>query len=266
MCSLCSSWPGKAKHYPLDLPDPIEAIKYYMEQKELSPHDPIPIYRWSRSRALTLKFKRGQIEQSLALLVEPGSAKPSKQLRTLLKRLLDTDRALGRNGRSRNPEKADFAFYDGDPPGKGAENWFSEYDAFALLTGLRLMQHGWPQAAAVVWMRRLKPKLKAQHARILKQDIKLLFNEELIAQRARPGVFAVGNTDPVFLVFFSQDKQSTEGLRSAAVCRGQDEAVAFINAHGLRKPWTMIELVNSARTLSLALGRTRPRKRGRGAG
>jgi hypothetical protein len=74
--------------------------------------------------------------------------------------------ARGRNRRSRNPDYAGFAFYDGDPPGKGAENWYSEYDAFALLTGLRLMQHGWLQAAAVVWMRRLKPQLKGQHARI----------------------------------------------------------------------------------------------------
>ena len=28
----------EAKHYPLDLPDPVEAIKYHMEQKGLAGH------------------------------------------------------------------------------------------------------------------------------------------------------------------------------------------------------------------------------------
>ena len=31
---LVEAW--EVKHYPLDLPDPIEAIKYHMEQKGLS--------------------------------------------------------------------------------------------------------------------------------------------------------------------------------------------------------------------------------------
>jgi HTH-type transcriptional regulator/antitoxin HigA len=33
----------EAKHYPLDLPDPVEAIKYAMEQKNLTPKDLAPI-------------------------------------------------------------------------------------------------------------------------------------------------------------------------------------------------------------------------------
>jgi HTH-type transcriptional regulator / antitoxin HigA len=54
----------EAKHYPLDLPDPIEAIKYHMEQQGLSPDDLIPFLRGksrvhevlNRKRALTLKM------------------------------------------------------------------------------------------------------------------------------------------------------------------------------------------------------------------
>ena len=30
-------------------------------------------------------------------------------------------------------------------PGKGFEVWLADYEAFALLTGVRLLQHGWPQ-------------------------------------------------------------------------------------------------------------------------
>ena len=58
---LVEAW--DAKHYPLDLPDPIEAIKYHMEQR-LSPHDLIPfiggrnrVYEaLARKRQLTLKM------------------------------------------------------------------------------------------------------------------------------------------------------------------------------------------------------------------
>ena len=34
LVTLVEAW--EAKHYPLDLPDPIEAIKYHMEQKGLT--------------------------------------------------------------------------------------------------------------------------------------------------------------------------------------------------------------------------------------
>jgi HTH-type transcriptional regulator / antitoxin HigA len=59
---LVEAW--EAKHYPLDLPDPIEAIKYHMEQQGLRPHDLIPfiggrnrVYEvLARKRPLTLKM------------------------------------------------------------------------------------------------------------------------------------------------------------------------------------------------------------------
>ena len=62
LVTLVEAW--EARHYPLDLPDPIEAIKYHMEQKDLSPRDLIPfvgsrnrVYEvLSRKRPLTLKM------------------------------------------------------------------------------------------------------------------------------------------------------------------------------------------------------------------
>jgi HTH-type transcriptional regulator/antitoxin HigA len=62
LVTLVEAW--EAKHYPLDLPDPIEAIKYHMEQKGLSPRDLIPfvggrnrVYEvLARKRLLTLKM------------------------------------------------------------------------------------------------------------------------------------------------------------------------------------------------------------------
>jgi HTH-type transcriptional regulator / antitoxin HigA len=62
LIALVEAW--EAKHYPLDLPDPIAAIKYHMEQRGLSPHDLIPfiggrnrVYEvLARKRPLTLKM------------------------------------------------------------------------------------------------------------------------------------------------------------------------------------------------------------------
>ena len=111
-------------------------------------------------------FKRNQVEEAIALVLEPGSAKPSSEMRTRLKRLLETDRGLGRNKRSTDPERANFAFNSMDEPGRGVENWFSGYEAFALLIGLRLMRLDWPQGLAVAVLRRVKPEIEKHHARI----------------------------------------------------------------------------------------------------
>ena len=62
LVTLVEAW--EAKHTPMDLPDPIEAIKYHMEQKGLSPRDLTPfigsrnrVYEvLNRKRPLTLKM------------------------------------------------------------------------------------------------------------------------------------------------------------------------------------------------------------------
>ena len=90
-------------------------------------------------------FKRNQVEQAIGQILEPGSAKLSSTLRSRMRRLLETDRRFGRSKRSTDPVRANFAFFSSNMPGRGTENWFSEYEAFAILTGLRLMQHPWPR-------------------------------------------------------------------------------------------------------------------------
>jgi HTH-type transcriptional regulator/antitoxin HigA len=62
LVTLVEAW--EAKHFPLDLPDPVEAIKYHMEQQGLEPKDLIPcigsrnrVYEvLNRKRPLTLKM------------------------------------------------------------------------------------------------------------------------------------------------------------------------------------------------------------------
>jgi hypothetical protein len=209
-------------------------------------------------------FKRNQVEEAIAIVLE-GSARPSSELRTRLKRLLETDRSFGRNERSLDPERANFAFHSTDSPGRGLENWFTGYEAFALLTGLRLMRHGWPQGLAVAALRRVKPDLERHHARILRQDPAELFDEDRIRQQAEPGGLVVSNIDPVFLVINSKDQKAQASTNPAAICQGQVELMRFIHAGGPGQTWTITELGTSIHALALALVKTVPRKRGRGS-
>ena len=47
LVTLVEAW--EAKHYPIDLPDPVAAIKYHMESQGLEPKDLVP-YIGSRNR------------------------------------------------------------------------------------------------------------------------------------------------------------------------------------------------------------------------
>jgi hypothetical protein len=162
-----------------------------------------------------------------------------------------------------DPEVANYAFYSTDSPGKGIEVWFSDYESFALLTGLRLLQHGWPQSFAVAILRRVRPELEPQHARILKQDSTGRFDEKLIRQKARPGDLYVDNTDPMFLTIVSgQDPAGSEGQPNGAICRGMEEVFKFTNKESARS-WTLHELVTPAHALWSQLSKAQPRKRSR---
>jgi len=211
------------------------------------------------------QYKRNQIEEAISRIFEEQSEKPSSELRTRLKRLLETDRSLGRNARSADPELANYAFYSSDSPGRGVEVSFSDYEASALLTGLRLLQHGWPQSFPVAVLRRVRPELERQHARMLRQDPMKLFDEELIRQKARPGDLYVNNTDPVFLAIVSGQEPAKEGslgIPPCAICRGMEEVSRFLKRE-IARSWTLHELVTPAHALLSQLSKAQPRMRGR---
>lgn len=74
----------EAKHYPMDLPDPVEAIKFRMEQSGLLPKDLVPmigqinrVYEvLNRTRSLTLPMIR-RLHNDLGIpaesLIRPSS-------------------------------------------------------------------------------------------------------------------------------------------------------------------------------------------------
>ncbi len=74
------------KHYPFDLPDPVEAIKFRMEQMALAPKDLVPmigqinrVYEiLARKRPLTLKMIR-RLHRKLGIPAESLIKEPDQR-------------------------------------------------------------------------------------------------------------------------------------------------------------------------------------------
>ena len=75
------------KHYPMDLPDPVEAVRFYMEQKALTPQDLVPmigrinrVYEiLNRKRTLTLPMIRN-LHTGLGIPLESLINQPNKHV------------------------------------------------------------------------------------------------------------------------------------------------------------------------------------------
>jgi hypothetical protein len=213
-----------------------------------------------------MPFKRNQIEEAFARIIVPDCEQLPSELRTRIKRLLELDRSIGRKPRSKDAEEANFAFFSDEAPGTGGVVSFSEYEAFALLNGLRIMEHGWPQGFAVSIVRRVRLDLEREHARILRRCPDKLFDQEAIRAAARPGDIAVDNTDPVFLTIASKAQRAPDEGHTAplsAVCHGWAKVCEFSRDVGAPSV-TFFEVVTLAHRLHHELMKTEPRRRGRG--
>lgn len=213
-------------------------------------------------------YRRSQIEQAISALLERGVRQPSTALRTRIKRLLETDRSLGRKPNSTDPEASNYAFFRETAPGSGFEVHFSPYEAFALLLGLQLMLHSWPQRFAVLVMRHVRRDLEKEYNRILSLDPTVLFDEKKIERNRQPGALAYETTAPAFLAIVSRygltrDKQMAPFASS--VHSDIESASDWISKtiKGVGGGSSLFELTINAHLLSRELQRTRPRKRGR---
>jgi len=205
-------------------------------------------------------YKRNQVEDAICLIFAADDER-TRELKLRLKRLLVTDRRLVRK------KGADerYAFFSQEAPGSGTEVMFSDYEAFALLAGLRLLEHGIPQATVLSILRQLRLDLESAYQETLKKDQVTLFDPKVVKAMAKPGMIATDNTAPVFLVVVKLPDSTADQVHAVmTVCRGHDEATAFIRKHpvpGLGA--TMFEFAGLMHRLSKALSKTRPVKRGR---
>ncbi len=77
LVTLVEAW--EAKHYPVDLPDPVEAIKYHMEQQGLEPRDLVP-YIGSRNRVYEVLNRKRPLTLKMVWRLHTGLGIPAESL------------------------------------------------------------------------------------------------------------------------------------------------------------------------------------------
>jgi HTH-type transcriptional regulator/antitoxin HigA len=83
LVTLVEAW--EAKHYPLDLPDAVEAIKYHMEQKGLAPRDLIP-FIGSRNRVYEVLARKRPLTLAMVQRLHEGLRIPAESLIKIARR------------------------------------------------------------------------------------------------------------------------------------------------------------------------------------
>jgi hypothetical protein len=183
-------------------------------------------------------------------------------LKLRMKRLLVTDRRLGRSRQS--AADRGYAFFSHKPLGSGVEVMFSGYEAFALMAAIILLGHGIPQAKVVSILRDVRADLEAAHRETLQKNQKELFNTQVIPAMARNGLLAVDNTAPVFLAFVKLDIERGRVHTTISVCRSLEELGTFLKEHTIPGCGaTHFEFVRLICSLADNLSNTHPAKRGR---
>ncbi len=77
LVTLVEAW--EAKHYPMDLPDPVEAIKYHMESRGLEPRDLVP-YIGSRNRVYEVLNRKRPLTLKMVWRLHTGLGIPAESL------------------------------------------------------------------------------------------------------------------------------------------------------------------------------------------
>lgn len=77
LVTLVEAW--ESKHYPLDLPDPVAAIKHHMDQKGLAPRDLIP-FIGSRNRVHEVLNRRRPLTLKMIWRLHQGLGIPAESL------------------------------------------------------------------------------------------------------------------------------------------------------------------------------------------
>jgi hypothetical protein len=210
--------------------------------------------------------KRNQLEEAVIRTLGASGAQ-ARDLKLRIKRLLLTDRRLGRGKSSDRLNTGRYAFYSGKPQGSGNEVMFTAFEVFAVLAALLMLRHGIPQAKVVRILRDVRPDLEAAHHDILDRDPKELFDEQAIRAMGSDGTIAVDSTAPIFLAFVELEIGKGRVQATIAVCRGLDALGKFFKEHSVvGSGTTFFQFTRLMHTLASNLSKTRPVKRGQSTG
>jgi len=207
-------------------------------------------------------YKRNQLEEAIVRTLGARDAQ-IPELKMEIKRLLLTDRRIGRGKRSdRGADR--YAFYSAKPKGTGIEVLFTDYEVFAVLAAVILLGHGIPQGKVVSILQQVRSDLEAAHREILRMDRNKLFDAEAVEAMARSGILPADNTAPVYLALVKMDAGKGAVRATLSVCRGWDETVRFMKQYSIPGSGaTHFEFVRLMHDLATHLAETRPVKRGR---
>jgi hypothetical protein len=207
-------------------------------------------------------YKRNQLEEAIVRTLDARDVQ-IPDLKMEIKRLLLTDRRLGRGKRSdRGLDR--YAFYSAKPRGTGIEVLFTDYEVFAVMAAIILLGHGIPQAKVVSILQQVRSDLEAAHRETLRTDRRELFDPQAVRAMAQEGMLPVDNTAPVYLAFVKIDAGKGTVRATVSVCRGWDELVKFTKQYSVPGSGaTHFEFVRLMHKLATHLSETRPVKRGR---
>jgi len=77
LVTLVEAW--ESRHHPIGLPDPIEAIRYHMEQQGLEPKDLVPCIG-SRNRVYEVLNRKRQLTLKMVWRLHKGLGIPAESL------------------------------------------------------------------------------------------------------------------------------------------------------------------------------------------
>ena len=205
-------------------------------------------------------YKRNQLEEAVIRTLGAIDAR-ARDLKLKIKRLLLTDRRLGRSRRSDHGTNR-YAFFGAKPQGTGTEVLFTGYEVFAVMAAIIVLEHGIPQAKVASILRELRSDFEAAHRDTLQMDPKVLFDPQAVQKSG--GLLVVDNTAPIFLAFVKLDIGKGRVHAFISVCRGLDELGKFLKEHSiLGSGATHFEFARLIHTLAANLSQTHPVKRGR---
>lgn len=211
------------------------------------------------------KYKGNQVREAIFQTLG-AEGERAREITLRLRRLYAADRGLGRRPRSHDQAEHYYAFFSDTPPGTGADILFADYEAFACLAAVMLLEHGLPQVTVVRLLRRLRPQLERIHKENLTKDPRQLFDEKALLAQAKPGMIAFESTEPVVLAFVRLTGSSVdEENHGPSVCVDPLELVRFMRIH---PPGTGISVFDFSRLvheLADNLSHADPIQRGRRA-
>jgi hypothetical protein len=176
-------------------------------------------------------FKANQVQQAIFWTLRAEGTR-AEEIRFRLKRLFAADRSLGRTPRSQSKTDRQYAFFSDDPPGTGSDILFSEYEAFAALAAIVLLEHGLPQTVVVRLLRQVRPDLERVYAESRKKNPDRLFDAEVLLEQAKPGMIAFESTEPIILVFTKLTGSSVNDIHPA-ICVDSLQLSRFMRQHNL---------------------------------